>query len=109
MIMSDDDMKKFRGVVKEELKQFRGVVKKEIKSVLEPVTYKLDALWDQVVKITEDLVGIKDTQELHTAALKTINAKEDKNKDDVGKLDKRLIEVEDNLGITPLPEHTVFR
>ncbi len=94
--MTDGDVNKIRGVVKE-----------EIGSALKPVTKKLDILWDQVEKVTENLEEVKETLELHTAFLKRIEPKVENNSDDIIKLDKRLTEIENREGIVPPPEFTI--
>ena len=92
--MTDEDVNKFRGVIKEELK---------------PVKEKLDTLWDQVVKVTENLEDVKETLDSHTNSLKRIEIKVEKNSDDIEKVDKRLSEVETHAGIAPPPELTIIR
>lgn len=62
--MTDEDISKFRGEIKEEIK---------------PVTKKLDILWDQVVKVTEGLEDVKETLESHTVVLKRIEIKVEHN------------------------------
>lgn len=88
-----------------DLNQIRGVVKEE----LEPVTQKLDVLWDQVVKVTEDIGEVKETLDSHTAVLKGIEVKTEKNSEDIEKVDKRLTETESHVGIVPPSELTIVR
>lgn len=70
---------------------------------------KLDILWDQVERVTVNLEGVSETQELHTAILKRIETKVEGNYDDIRKVNKRLIKAEDRLGIVPPPELTIVR
>jgi len=44
----------------EDLNKLRGVVKEEIGTALKPVTEKLDAVWDQTVKLTEEIEELKE-------------------------------------------------
>ena len=99
--MNQDDYKK---ILAEALNPLRTDFK-EIKDKLENVerqlndpktgmariNYKLDTLWDQVIRLTEDFEGIKN------------------NVDNIYKADKRLSEAESRLGIIPPPELTVIR
>ncbi len=48
-------------MISDDLNQIRGVVKEEINTALEPVVKKLDVLWDQTVKLTEDVDEVKVT------------------------------------------------
>ncbi len=104
--------------------------KKVLDDALEPIkktqgeqTRKLNALWDQVVEVTEDLTEVKETLAAHTvslaahtvslaahtAALKRIETKDKNNSDDIEKVDKRLTEVESHIGIVPPPQLTIIR
>ncbi len=90
--MTDKDISKLRGVVKEELK---------------PVTKRLDALWEQTGKLTEDMTEVKDTLRSHSAALKRIELKVTNSTENIQKLDKRLTTVESKTGIAAPPELTI--
>lgn len=79
------------------------------KTGLKRTNEKMDALWDQVEKVTIGMEDIKETLDSHTTQLKSIETKIEKISDDTGKLDKRLSEVEDHVGIVPLPELTLVR
>lgn len=80
----------------DQIDKFREAVREELK----PVHKKLDSLWDQTVKLTEEVTEIKDTLETHAASA-------DQTNENVSKMNKRLIEVESNLGISPPPELTL--
>lgn len=64
---------------------------------------KLDTLWDQVIEVTEGLEDVKETLKSLTDILKQTS---DYTKDNSRKLAKRVIEVEEHLGIVPPPELT---
>lgn len=86
-----------------DLNQIRGVVKEEVNTALEPVIKKLDTLWDQTVKLTENMTEVQETLDSHTVALKRIEVKIEKNSEDIKKVDQRLTKAESRLGIsTPL-------
>lgn len=95
--MTDDD-----------LKQIRGVVKEEVNVALEPVVKKLDALWDQTIKLTGDLTEVQEKQDSHTVALKKIVTNTEADKENIVKLDKRAHELENQAGIVPPPELTIL-
>lgn len=86
----------------DDLNQIRGVVKEEVNTALEPVVKKLDALWDQTIRLTEDTEEIKDKLKSQTSAL-------NRTSDNIEKVDKRVIKVEGNLGIVSPPELTIIR
>ncbi len=94
--MNDGDVKKIRGVVKE-----------EIETALKPVSKKLDILWEQVEKVTIELDQVQETQQVHTRVLKSIDAKVENHSDDIHKLNKRVITLENTSGIVPPPELTI--
>lgn len=91
----------------DDLKQIRGVVKEEVSVALEPVVKKLDALWDQTIKLTGDLTEVQETQDSHTVALKQIITNTEDHKENIIKLDKRTHELENQAGIVPPPELTI--
>lgn len=99
-----------------DLNQIRGVVKEEINSSIEPVVKKLDILWEQTVELTENMAEVQETLAAHTetlaahtTSLKMIVANTENNKDDIGKLNKRVSKLEDQAGIAPPPELTIVR
>lgn len=96
-------------MVSDDLNQIRGAVKEEISTALEPVVNKLDALWDQTVKLTEDMTEVQETLNSHTTALKQIATNTEHNRDNIVKLDKRVHDLEDQAGIVPPPEFTIAR
>lgn len=116
--MTDEDIKKLRGVVREEINTALkpvntdlGEVKsglKNVKSGLKNVERKLDILWEQVEKVTIDLEDVKDTQGSHTTLLKEINSKVEHNTDNTKRLDRRVRETEKHLGIVPSPESNII-
>lgn len=89
------------------LDKFRGVVKEEVNTALEPVVKKLDALWDQTVKLTENMVEIQETLDSHSLALKRIEEAGQQNADNVKRLEKRTTEAENKLGIVSPLELTI--
>lgn len=101
--MTNDDLNKFRGVVKEEIDTALNPVNKKLDSQGK----KLDSLWDQVVEVTEGMGEVKEVQKTHTASLKRIESKVEQNTDDIRKINKRLTIVENQSGIVPPPELTV--
>ncbi len=101
--MTDEDVKKITTVFDERFKPLVDEVA-SVKSEVAKHTEKLNALWDQTVKITEQLEDIKDH---YKSTLKTTNFKIEHVKENVGKLDRRLITVESGSGIIPPPELTI--
>ncbi len=90
--------------------------KKVLDDALEPIkktqgeqTKKLDAVWEQTTKLTEDLTEVQITQESHTKELKQIAANTEHINDNVEKVDKRLTGVESHIGIVPPPQLTIIR
>lgn len=81
----------------------RGVVKEE----LEPVVRKLDALWDQTVRLTKDMLEVQDNQSTQIDTLKQIVTNTEHYKDNTIKFDKRIHVLEDHAGIVPPPEFTI--
>lgn len=75
--------------------------------VLDNHTKKLNTLWDQTVKLTEDIEQVKEVQDSHTISLKQIVKNTESNKDDAMKLDARVQELENQAGIIPPPELTL--
>ncbi len=112
--MTDEDANKFRSVVKEEIDSALEPVKDRLsnmeghfndpKTGLKRINQKLDALWDQTVKLTEVMEEAKETLFSHTDVLKRIEVKVEGNIEDTERVDKRLNEVENHLGIVPPPE-----
>ncbi len=101
-------------MISDDLNQIRGVVKEEIDSALEPIkgtladhSKKLDVLWDQTVKLTEDITEVQETLNSHTVTLKQIVTNAEHNTDNLKKLDRRVHELEDQAGIVPPPELTL--
>lgn len=95
--MTDDDVKKLRGAIKE-----------EVETSIKPVNKKLDILWEQVEKVTGDLENIKDKLSIHTNYLKKIDQNVDHNSENVRGINKRLRTVENQLGIVPPPELNII-
>lgn len=74
--------------------------------ILSDHTRKLNALWEQTEKVTFELDEVKEILDSHMVALKRIA---DGNTQDIKKVDKRLIRVENQTGIVPSPELTIAR
>lgn len=111
--MSDPNMKKFADTI-------RIIVKEEI----QPVNEKVEAISKQVTSIREDVKSISEqvanltekvdgeiipTLEIHTKYIKKIADSQEKNDDNIGRLDKRLSETEAGLGIQPPPEFQIIK
>lgn len=97
--MTDEDVNKFRGVVKEELKP--------INEKLEDIGQRIDTLWDQTVRLTEGAEEVKETLTIHTKVLKGIKEQVEHNNENTKKMDRRLTEAENHLGIVPPPELSI--
>jgi peptidoglycan hydrolase CwlO-like protein len=116
--MTDEDIKKFRGVVREEigtaLKPVNtklGRVDKRLGNVekkVGKVEKKLDILWDQVEKVTFGLDNVKETLDTHTSIFKRIEAKLENHSDDIHKLNRRVVVLEDKNGIVSPPESNII-
>ncbi len=105
--MTNDDLNQIRGVVKEEI----GSALKSIKGTLANHAKKLDILWDQTVKLSEDMIQVQETLDSHTKildshtiSLKRIEENTEQNTNNLKKLNKRVGQREDQAGIVPLPE-----
>lgn len=96
-----------RNMTNDDFSKLRGIIKEEVTSSLKPVNEKLDVLWDQTIKLTEDMDEVKDTLKIHTASLKRIEAKVEHHGDNIARLDKRATTAEKHLGIVPPPELTI--
>lgn len=130
--MTNDEIKQFRGIIREEVtsvvkselsevevrlkEDVASIVKAEVVTALEPINKKLDAIEEQVVSLTEDMTEVKDTLNKHTAilnshsaALKILTEKGDQNSQDIHKLDKRLTSVEGLQSIVPPPELIIIK
>lgn len=116
--MTDEDIKKLRGVVKEEVNGALGPIDKKLTKIdkrlsgvegqlnnpehgLGRVNGKLDALWDQTMRVTEKLEEVQETFDSHTAMLK-------KTSENIGRLDKRVKTVESHLGVSAPPELSII-
>ncbi len=95
--MTNDDIKKIRGAVKE-----------EINVALKPINRKLDILWDQVEKVTFGIDEVKETLDTHTSVLKRMETKLENHSDDIHKLDRRVVTLENNNGVVAPPELTII-
>lgn len=76
------------------------------KTGLKRINEKVDVLWDQVTKVTENQEDMKDTLKSHTVQLKRIAGKFEENSDKTTLLNKRLTTIERKSGIIPPPELT---
>lgn len=87
--MTDEDVNKIGVLVDSKLDKFREGMKVEIYSALKPIDEKLgnvekkvDTLWDQTTRLTEDMEEVKETLTSHTRALKRIEVKVEHNTKD---------------------------
>lgn len=78
------------------------------KTGLKRINERMDALWDQVVKITADMEGVTEKLDSHSSVLKRIESNLEYGDADTKKLDRRLNETESKLGIVPSPELTIL-
>lgn len=90
--MTDEDINKFRKVIKKELKP--------IDEKLGKWEQKMDALWDQAVRLTEGFEEIKESLDSQASTFAHTNG-------NLEKVDKRLTVTEGRLGIVPPPELTI--
>ncbi|MBI4037349.1 hypothetical protein HY385_02910 [Candidatus Daviesbacteria bacterium] len=101
--MNDDNFKiileEALNPIKEQLGSLDSIKKQleDPRTGLKRVNGKLDALWDQTVKLTEAMEETKET-------LKSQDNNLNRTSDDVAKVNKRLTKVEDQLGIVPPSE-----
>lgn len=92
--MNDEDIKKLRIVIKEEVASVVSEELKPIKKTLDAHTQKLDALWDQTVKLTEDLEEVKISDENMETRFDQIDRKLDIFSDKVSQHGVRLDKIE---------------
>lgn len=92
----------------EDIRKIRGVVREEIGDALKPVNERLDALWDQTAKLTEDMAEVQVTLKFHSKTLKhhsqileKLDRSSEHQADKVDRLEKRVIQIEDKTGIVP--------
>src|SRR3989338_6027842 len=107
---NDDLVKRISDVVDEKIKRAIEPIIKQLENPntgLGRINQKMDALWEQTVKLTEDMAEVQEAQDSHTATLKRIEVKNEKKSEDIEKIDKRLTGTEDHLGIIPPPELTI--
>lgn len=110
--MTDKDIKRFRGVVKEEINLALEPVNDRLAGVeaqlnnpktgLRRINEKLEALWDQTKLLTEGFEEVKDTLDSHTVMLK-------KTSENIERLDDRVTTAESHLGISTPPELSIIR
>ncbi len=108
--MTDGDVKKIRGVVKEEISlalEPIGDRLGKVEAKVGKVEKKLNTLWEQVEKVTFGLNDVQETLDAHTIVLKRIETKGDNNSDDIHKLNKRVITLENTAGIVSPTELTI--
>ncbi len=99
-MMTDEDVKKLRGVIREEVTVI-------VEEKLKPVSKKLDILWEQADELTKDMNEVKETLDTQTSVLKRMEAKLENHSDDIHKINKRVITLENTAGIVPPPELTI--
>lgn len=68
---------------------------------------KLGILWEQVGEVTVALDGVKETLEIHTTFLKGIKNYVENDSDNIHKLNKRVVTLENTAGIVSPPELTI--
>lgn len=110
--MNDADVNKLRTIIKEEINATLepivdklGDIEQQLndpKTGLKRLSEKLDALWEQTVKLTESSEQVKDVIKSQTDVLNQSN-------DNIQKLDKRMVVTEARLGIVSPPELTVIQ
>lgn len=113
--MTDEDVKKLRGVIREEVtavveEKVGAIVEEKLKPIgdrLGKVEKKLDILWEQVEKVTFSINDTNETLGTHTDALKRIEAKVENNSNDIHRLNKRVVVLESRNGIVSPPELTI--
>lgn len=106
----DESLKPIKGDLKGVKKDLEivnnrlGSVGKQLndpKTGLKRINEKLDALWDQTVKLTANEENVKESLKNKTASLNRAN-------DNIKRVDKRLRAVENHSGIVPPPELTTL-
>ncbi len=106
--MTDEDVKKLRRVVREEV---TVIVEEKVAVIVEeklkPVNKKLTILWDQAEKVAFALDEVNETLEVHSEVLRRIEANSENDSDDIHKINKRVVVLENTAGIVPPPELTV--
>lgn len=95
--MNEDDFKRILEKALDPIKKQLG----DPESGLKKTNEKLDALWDQTVKLTEDTEEIKE-------AFKSQKKNLNQTSDNVVKVDKRLAGVEGRLGIVAPSELSII-
>lgn len=108
--MTDEDVKKIGKAFDEKFKKI-GKDLSRIDSTLETIaeesekqTKKLGILWEQVGEVTVALEVVKETLGIHTTFLKGMQNNDENNSDDIHKLNKRVVTLENTAGIVPPPE-----
>ncbi|QQG43321.1 MAG: hypothetical protein HYW45_03940 [Candidatus Daviesbacteria bacterium] len=96
-------------MINDDLNQIRGVVKEEVNTALEPVVKKLDTLWEQTVKLTENMTEVQEDLDAQKVTLNQIAVNTENNKDNISKLNKRVGNLEDQAGIVLPLELTIAR
>lgn len=76
-------------------------------TILEKQGEKLDALWEQTIKLNVGIVEIKDILKTHMGFVKNMKLDTDQNTGNVNRLDKRLCTLEDKSGVVPPAELTI--
>lgn len=109
--MTDEDIKKLRGVVKKEIDTALNPVNTgldNVKTGLSRVERRLDILWEQTDQLTKDMDKVKESLESHSNTLKQIVINTTNINDNVKRLDQRVTETEKHLGIAPPPESNII-
>ncbi len=109
--MTDEDVKKITKALFSRISEDLAKINNRLETLSEDSgkhTKKLDTLWEQTVKLTGDITEVQETLDSHTSALKQIVTNTEHNKDNIVRLDKRVIETERHLGIVPSPESNII-
>jgi hypothetical protein len=118
--MTTDEILQLKESIKEtvrgEFEKFTETIKGDIELQLKPVNERLDALWEQVVKLTEDMTQVQETQDFHTKILRKLKTTLNERSAILinhgivlERLDSRLETVEDKLKINVPSELTLLK
>lgn len=113
--MLDEDLKQLTKVIREVVKEEIDPISKQVSSLdnkvsgldnkVSKIGVEAKSLNEQVANLTEKVEGeMIPTLKKHTEYFKRIVESQEKNTDNIERLDKRLSETEGRLGIQPPPE-----
>ena len=109
---NDDLVKKIGDIVDEKINKALDPIKNQLgdpESGLKRINEKLDTLWDQAVELTENMTEVQETLDSHTIFLTRIETKVEHSIENIQKINKRVGNVENKLGVVPPPELTIVR